>query len=399
MSRGTFSETQSRASSSHSAVFSSAQPRARWLLTVAALAIPFAFATPGAPFAPRTAFPQSSGTVRPRPDFLRGVSFSREGRRAPGGGYASETAMEQLRTLRAMGVNAIALVPYGFLEHVEATSIRFRISEQRDQELALAARAARTLGMKVMLKPQLWVRGQFTGAIRFADEAQRTEWMRNYRDFILHYARLAEAERLDLFCIGTELGELTRHERDWRLLIADVRRSYRGPLTYAANWGAEFESLPFWDALDILGLNNYYPLRDDSADAADSENFAEKLHKGAAQLAEKIEAVHKKWKKPVLFTEIGYPSIRGGASKPWQESRTAEVSLEEQAAAYEAIFRAFAHRSWCRGMFWWKWPSDGRGGGPLDGSHTPLGKSAAEVLRDWYTRLEKNSKSAGTGGP
>ena len=69
------------------------------------------------------------------------------------------------------------------------------------------------------------------------------------------------------------------------------------------------------------------------------------------------------------------------------------VSLEEQAAAYEAIFRAFSGRPWFRGMFWWKWPSSGRGGGPHDASYAPLRKPAEEVLRTWFTPL------AGTSNP
>jgi hypothetical protein len=280
-------------------------------------------------------------------------------------------------------------VPYGFVRGPHEQTLFYTSTDETDEQLTHALRVAHSLGMKVMLKPQLWVtRGEFTGTIRFDDPRVRAAWMRNYREFILHYARLAELEQFDLLSIGTELEGLTAYPDDWRRLIAEVRRVYRGPLTYAANWGHEFETISFWDALDYTGVNNYYPL------ASKPSARVEELLPGAERLAEWFGALSRKWHKPIVFTEVGYPSVRGGASEPWIESADLGVSVEEQAAAYEASFRAFAGRQWLRGMFWWKWPSSGRGGGPRDASYTPLGKPAEEVLRAWFTRLAGASQPA-----
>ena len=176
-----------------------------------------------------------------------------------------------------------------------------------------------------------------------------------------------------------------------------MRRVYHGPITYAANWGHEFESLRFWDALDYASVNNYYPLRPaprTGSATAGAPPRVEDLLPGAQRLAERLDAVSRKWHKPILFTEVGYPSVRGGASEPWLEDASRGINLEEQAAAYEATFRAFSGRPWFRGMFWWKWPSSGRGGGPRDPSYTPIDKPAEEVLRAWFTRLASTSKPA-----
>ncbi len=195
------------------------------------------------------------------PDFFfRGISFSYEGWGGRGGGYISPEAASELRRLKGMGVNAIAVVPYGFSRGPNEETISYTDTDETDEELTRALHVAHSLGMKVMLKPQLWVvRGEFTGAIRFDDPAARAAWMRNYREFILHYARLAELEQFDLLSIGTEFGGLTAYPDDWRKLIAEVRRVYLGPLTYAANWGHEFESLGFWDALDYLSVKTCCP--------------------------------------------------------------------------------------------------------------------------------------------
>ncbi len=333
----------------------------------------------------------------PRPStdanfFFRGISFSHEGWSGRGGGYLSAEADTQLRQIRALGANAIAVVPYGFARN---ESISYTDTDETDEALTHALHVGRNLGMKVMLKPQLWVRGGYTGTLRFDNAAARAAWMRQYREFILHYARLAELEQFDLLSIGTEFESLTAYQDDWRRLIAEVRRVYHGPLTYAANWGREFESLAFWDALDYMGVNDYYPL------GAAPSTRAEDLLPGAERVAARFEAMSRRWRKPILFTEVGYPSVRGGSSEPWVEDSGREVSLEEQSAAYRATFQAFAGKPWFRGMFWWKWPSSGRGGGPRDASFTPLGKPATEVLRAWFTRLAAASptKPAGPGQP
>jgi hypothetical protein len=334
--------------------------------------------------------PPKSSSRRPVPAgfFFRGISFSHEGWGGRGGGYTSPEAAQQLRVLHRMGANAISVVPYGFLRRGTETSISYAFTDETDEELSEAAYEAHQLGMKVMLKPQVWgPAGMFTGQIRFDDPAKRAGWMRSYREFLLHYARLSELEGFDLLCVGNELEGLTAHAEEWRRLIGEVRRVYHGPITYAANWGREFENLRFWDALDYMGLNNYYPL------AKTPSPRDEEVVAGARALAAKLEDLSRKWQRPILLTEVGYPSVRGAAAEPWVEDPRRGLEPEEQAACYRAIFAAFAGKPWLGGMFWWKWPSHGRGGGASDPSYTPLGKPAAEVLRAWYTRM---AAAAGT---
>ena len=328
-------------------------------------------------------YPPPAAATRSLPSnfYLRGISF--EDALSLDGGYSSPAAAAQIRTLHQIGANAIALVPYGFVDNTSGGMVSYTRTGETDEGVSEAAYQAHQLGMKVMLKPQLWVRwGQFSGRIHFDSDGERQRWMQSYREYILHYARLAEMEQIDLLCIGNELEGVTGDEAGWRALIADIRRVYHGPLTYAANWGAEFFGVHFWDALDYAGLNNYYPL------AAKPSANIEDLRAGAESLAAELEAFSAQWHKPVLFTEVGYPSVQGAAVEPWAEVTGRVVNLDEQAACYETDFRIFSGRAWLAGMFWWKWRSDGTGGGAADASYSPIHKPAAEVIRGWYTRLE-----------
>ncbi len=227
--------------------------------------------------------PRVSRRTLPPEFFFRGISFADA--LSVHGGYASPAAAQEIRRLRDLGANAIGLVPYGFVSK-GSTRISYTSTGENDEGVSEAAFTAHQLGMKVMLKPQLWVpRGGFTGKIEFDNGDDLARWMRSYREYMLHYARLAELDQIDLLCIGTELEGMTSDETAWRSLIADVRRVYHGPLTYAANWGLEFAGIRFWDALDYAGLNEYYPL------AAAPSARAEELLPAADDLALKLQAL------------------------------------------------------------------------------------------------------------
>lgn len=295
--------------------------------------------------------------------FQRGVSFTSEWPDP----YDSPKSHEMLAKLRARGIDAIALVPYG-VSAPGSTALRFG-GWERDESVLALTQTAHSLGMHVMLKPQVWIRGSYPGDFDPPDEASRNAWLADYEKFALHYAELARQTHADLFCIGTEFARLSPNETFWRQLIARIRKVYPGPLTYAANFGPEFESLGFWDALDYIGLNNYYPLPD-SLDCG--------------EIVAKVEAVQKRFGKPVLFTEGGYSSFQGGYRKPWAENE-GPADPDMQAKAYESVLAAFWGKPWFYGAYWWKVGSNAFGG-PLDRSHTPWGKPAMDVISHWYRK-------------
>ena len=315
----------------------------------------------------------------PRPDpiprlagFLRGISFSHEVRRS---GYGSDVAAQQLARIRALGANAVSIVPYGFTRAPDEPTVRYLGTDESDDRVLRTLAQARRLGLRTVLKPQLWARRVFTGHIAFEKPADFARWWAGYRRWMLHQARVAALGRADVLVIGTELGGVTRHQDAWRRLIRDVRRIYPGPLTYAANWADDFEVMPFWGDLDYLGLNMYYPLAaPGEAPRADSPRLRE--------LAAKLAAMARRYRKPILFTEVGYAASAAAAAEPWKEEH-GPFDPAMQARCYEVVFEAFSKEPWLAGLFWWKWPSHGSGA-PDDPSFSPLGKPALAVLERWY---------------
>jgi hypothetical protein len=309
----------------------------------------------------------SAGAQTRDPFFQKGVNFTAER-----GGYDSPQAYKVLSNLKTYGVNSIALVPYGFNRR-GTTTIRFPGGMERDDSIELLSAEAHSLGLKVMLKPQVWTGGGgFPGDLDYPDPAERAQWFASYGKFVDHYAKLATRVGADIFCIGTEFAKLSVYEKDWRNLIRRARNHYRGPLVYAAIQGPEFENLKFWDALDYIGLNNYYPLPDTLA---------------TDEIVKKVEAVQTKYRKPVIFPEAGFASLEAPHRAPWDETRR-KLSPEDQARAYEALMRGFYNKPWFYGVYWWKIGSNGYGG-PNDGSHTPWGKPAMDVVAKWYKSIRR----------
>ncbi len=125
-----------------------------------------------------------------------------------------------------------------------------------------------------MLKPQLDFSqepdySRFRGHIgtSFAYEHPWQAWFDSYQQFIGRYAAFAQEAEVHLLVIGVELGGTTHREQDWRRIIENVRRVFTGPITYASlsSTGAppphgEENRIMWWDAVDYIGVDAYYPL-------------------------------------------------------------------------------------------------------------------------------------------
>jgi hypothetical protein len=179
--------------------------------------------------------------------------------------------------------------------------------------------------------------------------------------------------------VGVELGKTTvGHEAEWTALVDRLRTVYRGHLTYAANWGGEFENVSFWRAFDYIGIDCYYPL-DPNENASDED-----LARGARLVLDRIDKIATKYGRPVIITEVGFPSSHAPWRSPHDDSSRGAVDLSAQARCYNAFFGALAGRNRIAGVYCWKWPSTLEDGGPGDGGFTPNGKPAEAVIKRWY---------------
>jgi hypothetical protein len=324
------------------------------------------------------------------PHELRGVNFAHEGYRRFDG-YLSDRSDQSLGRLRELGANAVAIVPYTFMPDPERpTPLRrpLRRGSETDEAVTRAIRSAQAEGLTVLLKPHVWLQGSWPGEISMRSRGDWDEFFDSYEAWILHYALMAEMHDVALLSVGVELSLATRgREQRWEEMVRRIRSIYSGSLVYAANWGEEFEGLEFWDVFDYLGIDAYYPLSEDP-EASDEE-----LLRGAEAMLDRIERVQNRYRKPVLFTEIGFASAKGAWIRPWEGHLVREASQEDQLRSYRAVIGAMERRPWIGGVFWWEWPSDLRRSARDARGFMPAGKQVEALLDEWFDGLGSSSEA------
>lgn len=284
-----------------------------------------------------------------------------------------------LEEVKEVGATHVSITWVMWQKDLRATKIERVASWTATEEQILhTMRLARALGLHVTAFPILRLveagPSEWRGKIAPSDE---DAWWASYRAMILESARLSTLAGANRLCVGSELLSREHMRARWIDLIAEVRRTApKLELLYSANWD-HYEHVSFWDAVDVLGVTGYFEL------TRSLDPTVDELGAAWSPVRASLEQWSERLGRPLVFTEVGYPSLDGGASWPWDETRQAAVDLEEQRRAYEAFTRSWSSRRVLQGVYFWNWFGFG---GPRDPSYTPRGKPAAGVIRGWYSR-------------
>jgi hypothetical protein len=327
--------------------------------------------------------PREAPARRPLPArVLRGMTLAMANHSA--GGYLSRRSAETLDRLRSDGVDAVSLVPYAFQARAASPGLRFPGRDPRgesEEAILRGAQDARARGMAVIVKPQIWLWRGFTGDIAMTSDADWASWFRQYREYVVRFAVVAEASGADLLDIGVELCATEIRQREWRELIAAVRAVTGAPLLYSCKWGKGIGAVGWWDALDAIGVDFYDPLSA-SANPTDAD-----LAAGARRAMEPLSAAALRTRKPVYLTEVGFPSVAGAWLSPNEEDSPRPFSAEDPARCARAVFTALENARWCRGLFWWKAFSDGHEADPGAKTFNVVGRPIEKAIREGFLRM------------
>lgn len=306
--------------------------------------------------------------------------------------FNTEYSDMSLQKLAYLGVDYISLVVTQYQDTTTSTEIKETEQTPSDESLKHVIKTAHKLGIKVMLKPHVDLIDKYDGTycrsdIGFSNENDWQAWFKSYNKFILHYAKMAEKLGVELYCVGTELEFTTQRSDLWRSVIADVRQAYKGKLVYAANWD-EYPKVDFWQDLDYIGIDAYFPLSYDANPTLDD------LKKGWQKWISEIESFQVRYNKPVIFTEIGYSSAPMTSSAPWQVITSGNADPEIQAKCYQAFFETAWSAPWLAGVYWWKWDTNTRAGGAQNRQFTPQNKPAERILEANYKGFKSDKSIA-----
>jgi len=326
-----------------------------------------------------------------------GVNFVAEGFEGPLP-FDAPASLASLAAARDLGVNTVALSFPWYTASINSTAPPYRVdgpcptgmpfnnaSSPRDDAIVTAVRAARGLGMRVILRPMIdpdWRLKGNAGVWRghigaHFGPVEWQAWFESYTAFILAFARVAAAEHVDVLCVGAELQASESQDAAWRSTVAAVRAAYGGIIYYSASSA----DLSWWDACDLIAKDMYPPLTNASADP--SLVGVDELVAAWGPYLAHFRAMSARHNRSVLLSETGICSIQKAgiyAAPYFSGCYSYPVNEDVQAKYYESVFRSPFAEEWVAGALFWKW---GAQGGPADQTFFPLNKSAALVMQKY----------------
>ncbi len=307
---------------------------------------------------------------------MGGVSFESPSKTFPS--HYMETIVSDV------GANWIAISPFAFSRPGEPEVVydQSRIwwgeTEQGTETIVAYAREHQ---LKIMIKPQVWMWSSWVGDFDLETEEEWKTWEQTHDDYIMIFAALAEQVNAEVLCVGTEyrIAAVKRPEY-WRNLIAKVKAVYSGKVTYASNWD-NYHKVTFWDDLDFIGVDSYFPLVEDATPSVSD------LKAAWPAIAVPLKQFSQRYQRPILFTEYGYMSIDQSGWRNWENEanqNSKNANMQAQVNCFEAFFETLWDEDWFAGGFIWKWHADPNRGGTSDKDYTPQNKPVRETIKKWY---------------
>ncbi|AYY09258.1 1,4-beta-xylanase [Enterococcus sp. FDAARGOS_553] len=303
---------------------------------------------------------------------INGITFGFMSQR---GDWQDPMSRESLRMMKEELAASHVILPITVTQaHPQSTKIDWQSDNVLiDAEVKGMIAYAQGIGLKVILKPMVNVADDTWRAhINFFDydvpcEPTWSQWFDSYREYLNHYAKLAEETGCVMLVIGCELVNSDRREAQWRETISQIRQHYNGLLTYNCDKYQE-NNLTWWDAVDVISSSGYYPI----------DKWEQEL--------DRIEQVVNHYQKPFFFCEVGCPSREGSQYLPNDWSFSGEVSMIAQSRWFEKMFTACDKRNWIQGFGIWDWKARlySREMALKDDDYGVYGKPAAAIIREFY---------------
>lgn len=310
--------------------------------------------------------------------------------------------------LAALGFNAVEVLTPAFQKNGASTDIQVKygpgLSPTRDDLLALLRRA-KSHGMTTVLMPLVLFsepRGsEWRGKI---SPENWDPWWSSYRQTLDYFLAVARQADVDVLMVGSELISTEQQTDRWTDLIAYARARFPGALSYSTNWD-HYQYPAFWPLLDLIGINGYWEI---SSNADVPSPWPDLLARWR-RIRQQVLGFSQRIGRPVLLTEIGYPSLPWALKDPWNyvNSDNTPSAPEIQALGYAAFLASWsdllsppssavgqasclppklatphAAPSPLQGVFFYSWDPY-HTGTPNDTGYGVQGKPALDLLRQW----------------
>jgi Glycoside Hydrolase Family 113 len=280
-----------------------------------------------------------------------------------------------VRSMYEIGLRRLTLVSFAYVNSdsgvVSLQSGNGLPAGPSHEVLLAAAHEANSLDMEISIRPwveidndsgpgDIW-RGDFQIN---ADNDLSNEFCESYRSYVSQMAQLARQVSATRFYIGSEMNGLTNDEamRDfWLDVISDCRSILHKTdclLSYAANFD-EYETVMFWEDLDEIGIDAYFPLATEKQTRGKGHPVSATLERNCIKMLKRLEQFSKKSKLPLFISEWGVVPFDGTTADPSNELPSIVVDKNEALRAYDAFLKSIEKTGhWLSGTDFWHWSVD-----------------------------------------
>jgi len=297
---------------------------------------------------------------------------------------------DELERISASGATCVTLQAIYRMERFDSVEVvRHPTSSPTERSLRLTFQQAHRLGLRMMFFPTINLRDEADNAKWWRGNIQPKDWdlwWKNYTTFNVAMARLAQEGGVEWYSVGTEMASTQRFPDQWRHLVSEVKKVYRGKVTYSVNFDSH-DTFTFGDCLDVIGINTYDPIakhEEYPSDAQIRESWWWIVYK-ARTLSKRFE--DGQGPKPVMITEVGYPSVAHAHVGPWDFRTDKPADPELQNHLMQGALDVL--RNWSDGeaVFYYLYGENLNLkpiGGLADRTYAPWGKPVEKTLRDYF---------------
>jgi hypothetical protein len=304
-----------------------------------------------------------------------------------------ERFLRAIDDIAAAGFNSILVLTPAFQRDGASQRIRIETgpgrAPTREQLIAILSHA-RAKGLATTLMPVVLLtdpRGnEWRGKI---SPDNWDAWWSSYQTTLDYFLDIANAGGASVLCVGSELLSTEKQTARWEKLITHARSRFTGRLSYSTNWD-HYHVPTFWKKLDLIGINGYWDLTTlTDADKPEAAKLAQRWQ----EIREQVLTFGESQNKPVLLTEIGYPTLPWSLRDPWNYIASGnKPDHQTQAQGYEAFLTTWRDLMTPRsadvkkfaGVFFYEWDVY-YSGGQDDTGYGVRGKPALDLLKKFLS--------------
>jgi hypothetical protein len=247
------------------------------------------------------------------------------------------------------------------------------LDEAAKSKFRVAVRPVLDERLFVKVDPKMW-RGKIA-------PSDRSAWFASYTKFLRPYAEVAQRYDVAEFVVGVELNSLQSNRR-WTSLIADLRKVFKGELSYSVNFDAYEEDVPT-PRVDTVGVDAYFSVS--VGDKAPVDTLVDAWdqwigrHVGGSP-------------DELVLHEVGIAAQNGAYQHPARWGNTeVPLNLTVQKNWYQAICTAVETNNIGGVYFWYlRMHADPGNEGPRQADRLSfVDRPAQNVIRACYGRLGK----------